>query len=413
MHFIYNLIVFAAWLILKGVAKVNPKISLFVKGRKKVISTLKNAISKEDDVIWIHAASLGEYEQGLPVMEELRLRYPNYKLLLTFFSPSGYEVRKNTPVADIVTYLPLDSQKKVTAFLDTAQPNLAIFIKYEIWPNYLSELNERKIPTLLISALFTANQIYFKWYGQFMRTALASFSHFYVQNDKSKKLLSSIGIENCTITGDTRLDRVLGILETDNRLDFMDEFCQNTKCFVAGSTWPEDENLLVDYINKTTGELKFIIAPHNVKNEHILGLQNSIKKPSLTYSQRNSESLSSANVLIIDTIGILTKIYSYAKIAYVGGGFATGLHNTLEPAVFGIPVIIGPNYAGFLEAEELVALGGILSVETREMFTKTIDDLESNTSSLKKIGKINADYITQNKGATSNIIKDIANALPT
>lgn len=413
MYFIYDLIVSAAWIVIKLVARLSPTISLFVKGRKNVVGTLKKTISQEDDVIWIHAASLGEYEQGLPILEELRSKYPNCKLLLTFFSPSGFEIRKNTAAADIVTYLPLDSQKKVTGFLDAARPKLALFIKYEIWPNYLFQLCERKIPILLVSALFKADQIYFKWYGGFMRNTLTSFYHLYVQNDASKHLLQSIGLENCTVTGDTRFDRVLRILEMDNRLGFMDAFCQNSKCFVAGSTWPEDEKLIVDYINSTTGELKFVIAPHTIKKEAILRLQQGINKPTITYTEHNEEALLSANVLILDTIGILTKVYSYAGIAYVGGGFATGLHNTLEPAVFGIPVVIGPNYSGFLEAEELVALGGMLPVNSKETFTKTLDGLALNSNLRQATGNINSHYIAQKKGATHKIMKGVSNVLQT
>lgn len=412
MYFIYTLIVSISWWLLKLVAQMKPKISLFVEGRKQVVTTLKKNISKEDKVIWIHAASLGEYEQGLPIMEQLKIAYPDHKLLLTFFSPSGYEVRKNTSAADIVCYLPMDSLKKVTEFLDFANPKLVIFIKYEIWPNYLRELNKRKIPVLLVSALFKEHQVYFKWYGQFMRKALQSIRHFYVQNDTSKKLLNSIGINNCTVTGDTRLDRVIGILDADNRLDFMDDFCLNTSCFVAGSTWPEDEKLLVDYINTSNKELKFVIAPHNIKNEHIIRLKNAIEKPTLLYTDRRQEKLVATKVLIVDTVGILTKIYSYAAIAYVGGGFETGLHNTLEPAVFGIPVVIGPNYSGFMEAEELVALGGIRSVTTKEEFIAVVDDLASNPNSRTDIGGLNTAYIAKNKGATEKIMMGIHQLLP-
>lgn len=396
---------------LKLVAKVNPKISLFVNGRKHILSTLEKRISKKDNVIWIHAASLGEYEQGLPILEQLKLAFPNYTLLLTFFSPSGYEIKKNTKTADIVTYLPLDSQKKVRAFLDAVNPKLAIFIKYEIWPNYLSQLSKRKIPTLLVSALFKPNQIYFKPYGRFMRNALQAFTHFYVQNHNSKKLLSSIGFNNSTVTGDTRLDRVLGILEADNHIDFMDTFSRNTTCFVAGSTWLEDEHFLVDYINSYTGDMKFVIAPHNIKQEHISRLQDSISKPTLKYTELDEKQLLYAQVLIVDTIGILTKIYSYATIAYVGGGFETGLHNTLEPAVFGIPVIIGPNYSGFIEAEELVSLGGVISVTNKEEFIQTVNALALNIRSRNNIGKINADYIAKNKGASLKIMSGIQEVL--
>lgn len=411
MRLIYNLLVSVSWAILHVFAKVNTKLSLFVKGRKQTTTILKKGLEGGDKVIWIHAASLGEYEQGLPILEKLKLAYPTHKLLLTFFSPSGYEIKKNTQAAHVVTYLPMDTKKKVNAFLDAAKPELAIFIKYEIWPNYLAELNKRDIPTLLVSALFKKKQVYFKWYGGFMRKALHTFGHFYVQDENSKALLKSIGIINCSVTGDTRLDRVSEILDTDNSLDFMTQFNTTSHCLIAGSTWPEDEKILVDYINGSTTDMKFVIAPHNIKKEHSQNLKDSISKPALLYSEIDSQNLSEISVLIIDTIGLLTKIYSYASIAYVGGGFATGLHNTLEPAVFGIPVIIGPKYMGFLEAEELVALGGVLSIKTREELAERIDCLKDNKSNRAELGTLNSNYIAKNKGASTQIMNTIEKLL--
>ena len=330
-------------------ALVNPKLSLFVNGRKETFNLIKDTISKTDKVIWIHAASLGEYEQGLPVMEKLKLLYPNHKFLLTFFSPSGYEVKKNSKVADVICYLPLDTKKNVHKFLEAAHPDLAIFIKYEIWPNYLAALNSVNTPTFLISALFKNNQNFFKWYGNFMRKALTNFSHFFVQNEKSKELLNSIDFKNATVAGDTRFDRVAEILERNNSLEFMAHFKQNQFCFVLGSTWSEDEKLIVEYINNSSLPIKFVIAPHTIKNKHVEEIIEAIKKPVARFSELENIAIEDYEVLIIDTIGILTKIYSYADLAYVGGGFVTGLHNTLEPAVFGIPVIIGPNFNGFAE----------------------------------------------------------------
>ncbi len=411
MHFIYNLLVSTSWAILHLLAKVNSKLSLFVKGRKQTIHTLEKSLTDGDKVIWIHAASLGEYEQGLPILEKLKLAYPTHKLLLTFFSPSGYEIKKKTQAAHVVTYLPMDTKKKVREFLDAAQPKLAIFIKYEIWPNYLAGLNKRSIPTLLVSALFKKEQIYFKPYGGFMRAALQTFTHFYVQDKNSKALLTSIGFTNSTVTGDTRLDRVSEILDTDNRLNFMTQFNTASNCLVAGSTWPEDEKILVDYINTSPTDMKFVIAPHNIKKEHSQNLKDSISKPTQLYSEINDKNLSETSVLIIDTIGLLTRIYSYANIAYVGGGFATGLHNTLEPAVFGIPVIIGPKYTGFLEAEELVALGGILSIRTREELTERMHRIINDINYRKELGSINSNYIVKNKGASIQIMNAIEKLL--
>ncbi|MFX0555523.1 3-deoxy-D-manno-octulosonic acid transferase [Maribacter sp. CXY002] len=406
MHALYNFIVATAWQFLKIAALFNTKLALFTKGRKETVPLLTQNLTENDKVIWFHAASLGEYEQGLPIMEGVRKEYPSYKLVLTFFSPSGYEIKKNTAVADVVTYLPIDTKKKVKAFLNAANPGLVIFIKYEIWPNYLNELHRRNIPTLLISALFKKNQIYFKGYGNFMRNALSSFKHIYVQNDQSKKLLDSIGQTNVTVTGDTRLDRVSEILEQDNSLDFMEHFINGNSCIVAGSTWPEDEKLLVAFINKTC-DIQVVIAPHNINEVHLEELKNSINKPTCLYSEIIKGTNKKYDVLIVDTIGLLTKIYSYADIAYVGGAFATGLHNTMEPAVFGIPVIIGPLYQGFLEAENLVRQGGIISVANKDQLENVLLKLISNTSEAKHIGSINSKYILNNKGASVQILKDI------
>lgn len=376
-----------------------------------VLETLRNHISKSDRVIWIHAASLGEYEQGLPILEQLKLAYPNHKVLLTFFSPSGYEVKKNSSPADITTYLPFDIPGKVNSFLNAVRPDMAIFIKYEIWPNYLFELHKRAIPSILISARFSPDKIYFKNYGGFMREALRSFSHLYVQDKPSKELLDKIGIKNVSIAGDTRLDRVAEILKRDNTLDVISSFCKGKKCLVAGSTWPEDERILTNYINHAPNDQKFIIAPHTIKESHIQSLCQSIDKKTVLYSKISLVLENDVQVIIVDTIGLLTKIYSYASIAYVGGGFATGLHNTLEPAVFGIPVVVGPKYQGFLEAEQLVQLGGILPIQDKEEFNNSINRLFKDPQERKSIGEINSQYILNNKGASVHIMAGIRTLL--
>ncbi|WP_339726620.1 3-deoxy-D-manno-octulosonic acid transferase [Maribacter stanieri] len=385
---------------------------MFVNGRKETFNLIKDTISKTDKVIWIHAASLGEYEQGLPVMEKLKLLYPNHKFLLTFFSPSGYEVKKNSKVADVICYLPLDTKKNVHKFLEAAHPDLAIFIKYEIWPNYLAALNSVNTPTFLISALFKNNQNFFKWYGNFMRKALTNFSHFFVQNEKSKELLNSIDFKNATVAGDTRFDRVAEILERNNSLEFMAHFKQNQFCFVLGSTWSEDEKLIVEYINNSSLPIKFVIAPHTIKNKHVEEIIEAIKKPVARFSELENIAIEDYEVLIIDTIGILTKIYSYADLAYVGGGFVTGLHNTLEPAVFGIPVIIGPNFNGFAEAEELVQLGGVNSIKDLSQFNSLVNTYSENNEYRLKIGQINAKYIQEKAGATKRIVNELKSVFP-
>lgn len=401
---IYNFAVQLSALFLKLIALFHPKIKLFVDGRKEVMSYLKKNISEGDSIIWVHTASLGEFEQGLPIIEQLKKNYPEYRILVTFFSPSGYEVKKNTAAADVVTYLPMDTKKNAKNFLGLVNPKLVIFVKYEIWPNYLRALSQRNIPSLLISALFKENQIYFKSYGGFMRKALHNFTHIFVQDTKSIELLSKINIKNTAISGDTRFDRVIEILERDNNLAFMENFKNGAKTLVAGSTWPDDEEVLVPYINTGESSLKFVLAPHNIKPEHINKLKSSINKKTILYSELENKDLSAYEVLIIDTIGLLTKIYSYAEISYVGGGFATGLHNTLEPAVYGIPVIIGPSFKGFKEAEDLVNKGGVLVVKSPAEFFTLVNDLLKDEEHLKRTGDINSTYVSENKGASIQIM---------
>jgi len=409
--FIYNLIVHISWFVLKIAALFNPKIKLFVKGRKETFSILEGSISQDDAIIWVHVASLGEFEQGLPIIEKLKKEYPSYKILISFFSPSGYEVKKNASVGDIVVYLPIDSKRNAQRFVETVNPKLVIFVKYEIWPNFLRILNDKKVPTLLISAIFKKEQVYFKWYGKLIQNALKTFEHFFLQDKKSIELLESIGLMNSTISGDTRFDRVSEILDRDNHLTFMEKFKGEKLCFIAGSTWPEDEEVLVPFINSSQNDIKCVLAPHNIKKEHINSLKKSISKKTLLYSEINDGSLSDFDVLIVDTIGLLTKIYSYADIAYVGGGFATGLHNTLEPAVFGIPVIIGPHFEGFNEAMALVRKTGILVVNNNEEFTSTMNNLLADNQYLKKTGLINSSFVEENKGASIQIMEHIRTLL--
>jgi 3-deoxy-D-manno-octulosonic-acid transferase len=408
---IYNLIVKISWALLKILAFFSSKIKLFVTGRKSSFELLSSAVSQGDKVLWMHVASLGEFEQGLPIIERLRAEYPSHKMGVTFFSPSGYEVKKNTPAADVVCYLPMDTRENASRFLDIARPELAIFVKYEIWPNYLRELEKRKIPAILISAIFKTEQIYFKWYGGFMRKALRKFDHYFVQDESSRERLASIQRNNVSVSGDTRLDRVSEILDRDNQLDFMSAFKKDRLCLVAGSTWPEDEAILIDHINNTPKNLKYILAPHTIKKDKILGLAGAITKKKVLYSNIAKKEVGDCDVLIVDTIGLLTKIYSYADIAYVGGGFATGLHNTLEPAVFGVPVIIGPQYEGFKEAEDLVAQKGILPVHDAWTFGELIKKLLDNPEFRKKTGALNATYIAKNKGASTQIMTYIRKLL--
>ncbi|MBA4319882.1 MAG: 3-deoxy-D-manno-octulosonic acid transferase [Flavobacterium sp.] len=413
MLFLYNLIVQIADFLLKIVALFSPKIKLFVDGRKPVFEILQNKISPNDKTIWFHAASLGEYEQGLPVIEKIKIKYPNHKIVITFFSPSGYEVRKNNAVADVTVYLPLDTKKNAKDFLSLVHPEMVFFIKYEYWPNYLNELQKLGTPTYLISGIFRKNQLFFKWYGGFYRTALNTFTYFFVQNESSKKLLLELGKTNVAVSGDTRFDRVASILEKDNSLDFIEAFKNDTLTIVVGSSWPKDENLLVDYINQTSENVKFIIAPHNIKEEQIQELKNAITKKVVLFSEvetRLIASLQDFDVFIIDTVGILTKIYSYADIAYVGGGFGNpGVHNILEPATFGVPIVIGPNFSHFAEATALVNMEGCVSISNKKELFDAFSNLIANDDIRHEKGHICSTFVQMNKGATSIILKHILN----
>ena len=411
MLFIYNLIVQIANFSLKIIATFSPKIKLFVDGRKPVFNILKSKIEYKDKTIWFHAASLGEYEQGLPLIEKIKEKFPKHKIVITFFSPSGYEVRKNNTVADVTLYLPLDTQKNAQQFLKLLHPEMVFFIKYEYWPNYLNELRKLETPTYLVSGIFRKNQMFFKWYGEFYRKALETFTYFFVQNESSKKLLFQIGKTNVAISGDTRFDRVATILEKDNSLDFIEAFKNDTLTIVVGSSWPKDESLLVDFINQTSEKVKFIIAPHNIKSEQIQELKNSISKKVVLYSEVETGcdlSLQDFNVFIIDTIGILTKIYSYADIAYVGGGFGTpGVHNILEPAAFGVPIVIGPNFSHFAEATALVNMEGCVSIANKNELSDAFSNLIRNEDIRQEKGHICSTFVQMNKGATAIILDKI------
>lgn len=411
------------------IAVFHKKIKLFVDGRKKTYSQITQL--KNEETIWFHAASLGEFEQARPLIEELKKNDNRFKILVTFFSPSGYEIRKNYKLADVVCYLPLDSKSNAKKFLDIINPKLAVFIKYEFWPNLLNELHHKEIPTILVSGILRKNQLFFKWYGGFMRKSLQAFHHFFVQNEVSKELLNSINNKNVTIAGDTRFDRVSKILEQDNSINFITEFKNDQYTIVAGSTWQEDEELLVNYINNESSENeKFIIAPHNIKSDEIRALQKSINKSVVLYSdviaslssslkinsveksknlndlsfRAQSRNLKESQVFIIDTIGILTKIYAAADVAYVGGGLKTGLHNILEPATFGIPVVIGNKYDKFKEAVDLVKIGGCISIKNQAEFTDCFINLKKDENYRKLTGAINKKYIEDNLGATEKIM---------
>lgn len=408
MLFLYNIVVQATSFLVKIVALFSSKIKLFVDGRKIVFPTLANEIKPTDKTIWFHAASLGEFEQGLPVIEKIKDKYPNHKIIVTFFSPSGYEVRKNSKVADVIVYLPLDTKSNAERFVKAVHPDLVFFIKYEYWPNYLNELKQHRIPTYLISGIFREKQVFFKWYGGFYRKALDSFEHFFVQNARSKELLLQIGKTNVTVSGDTRFDRVASILEKDNSLGFISEFKNDALTIVVGSSWPKDETLLVDFINSNNHHIKFIIAPHNIKEEQIKQLKDSISKKVVLFSEKEGKDLADFDVFIIDTVGILTKIYSYADIAYVGGGFGNpGVHNILEPATFGVPIVIGPNFSHFAEAIALVNMEGCVSISNQNELNDAFENLIQNEDIRYEKGHICSTFVQMNKNATEIILKNL------
>ena len=416
MKFLYNLAIFLTSILLPIVAIFSKKLKLFVEGRKQTFSKIETLKNKK--VIWFHAASLGEFEQARPIIEQLKNKGKNYKIVVTFFSPSGYEIRKDYPLADVVCYLPLDTKKNAKRFIKEVNPKLAVFIKYEFWPNLLNELKNKEIPTILVSGILREKQLFFKNYGGFMRKSLNAFYHFFVQDVNSEKLLNSINFKNVTVAGDSRFDRVSKILKQDNHLDFISAFKDNKYTIVAGSTWQEDEELLVHYINNKASENeKFIIAPHTIKSDSIEALQKAINKKSILYSDVISSSvdnfleLKETQVFIIDTIGILTKIYAAADLAYVGGGLKTGLHNILEPATFGIPVMIGYKYEKFKEAVDLVNIGGCISIKNQQEFTENLEHLKNDANFRKLTGTINKKYIADNLGATKLIMNYINNHL--
>lgn len=406
MGFLYQLGINLAAFFLPVSRFFSPKMKLFIDGRKQSFAVLEKQIDKNQNYIWFHVASLGEYEQGLPVMEGIKAKHPQYKIVLTFFSPSGFEIRKNNKIADVTIYLPLDTKRNVKRFLDLVQPKMVFFIKYEFWPNYLFELKNRNIPTYLISGIFRENQLFFKWYGGFYRKALLSFDHFFVQNQASAQLLQSINFNNSTVNGDTRFDRVAQIVERAKPLDFIAVFKNNTTTIVIGSSWINDEAIYLPYLNNSKN-IKFIIAPHNIKEEEITRLISKIDKKTVRYTNYKTEDLKNTDVFIIDTIGILTQIYAYADIAYVGGGFKTGLHNILEPATYGTPVVIGPNYSKFQEAKDLVALGSCLVVNNKEELSATFKRLISDNNYRKELGTKNQEFILKNKNATKIVMEFI------
>ena len=378
------------------------KAQLWLNGRKNVV------YEKLEKSIWFHFASLGEFEQGRPVLEHFREKYPQLKIVVTFFSPSGYEIRKNTPLADAVYYLPLDTAANARKFINAINPQIAIFTKYEYWYHFFNELNKRDVPLYVISAIFRPGQVFFKWYGGLHRKMLGFVKTFFVQDEQSEQLLQSLGINNAVISGDTRFDRVWANAQHPKDLPLIAEFIGDHKVFIAGSTWPEDETLLATLVNDYA-DWKFIFAPHEISDEKIDKLISLLPFNSvIKYSQLTTQNPPTYHQsLIIDNIGMLSSLYQYVDIAYIGGGFGAGIHNTLEAAAFGLPVIFGPNYSKFKEANDLIALQGGFSISNEPELKSTlaflIEDIERYQALRQKI----KDYVQQNTGATETIVRAI------
>jgi 3-deoxy-D-manno-octulosonic-acid transferase len=400
MPFLYSLAVSVAKAITPVVAK-STKTKAFVAGRKALWTQLKG-IPQNKKVVWMHCASLGEYEQGLPVLTALKNNHPEYFYLVTFFSPSGYEVRKNHGIADLVTYLPWDTKADVKRFVALVNPVMALLVKYEFWPNLIRELQRKEVPLYLISGLFRQNQRFFKPWGNSQRKLLREFAHLFVQNEASLKLLQSIGVQQVSVSGDTRFDRVGAAKEP---LAFMDTFVGARKCIVAGSTWPEDEALLLEAIRQTPKDWCWLIAPHEMHEAKLNHLMAQLPKGSLRYTQNEEATFDGCPVLVLDTVGMLGRSYPYASLAYVGGGMGTsGLHNILEPAAEGVPIVIGKNYDTFPEAKDLIDLGGVISVATADACSKQLSILQENDALREEKGSTNKNYVRTNQGATAKTL---------
>lgn len=378
-----------------------PNIAGMRSGEARAVQEINKIRKPGERWVWLHAASLGEFEQGRPILERIRRSHPEYKLLLTFFSPSGYEVRHNYPGVDLVTYLPLDTPRASRAFLDALQPEIVYIVKYEFWLNYLNALRERHIPTYLVSAIFRLSQPFFRWYGAIFRDGLAAFRTIYVQNEPSRELLASIGVNNVLTVGDTRFDRVTDIAALARRLEIVESFTRDHRTIVAGSSWLPDEQLLASYINRHCSEgLRMVIAPHHVEPDRIKELRGLLTCRVALYTEAKNADSIDADVLIIDTIGLLSSVYQYGQTAYIGGGFGVGIHNTLEAAVWGLPVSFGPNYHKFKEAVELIECGAAISVSNQTELDRAFDRFMLNPELPAKAAR---QYVAAHTGASDVI----------
>jgi len=394
MSVLYNISIQIFIIAVRIAALFNNKAKLWHKGRKNIFKQLSEAIKQEQNIAWLHCASLGEFEQGKPIIEAYKQKYPKHKILLTFFSPSGYEIREKYKGADWVFYLPADTKANAKRFISIVKPIKVVFIKYEFWFNYMTEIKKQNIPFYSISAIFRKEQVFFKY--KWFAKQLNNVRHFFVQDKNSKELLRNIGFSNCTVAGDTRFDSVIANTQNAISIPLIEEFSQKKTTIICGSTWPKDEALLANYIKKNPN-YNYIIAPHEL--QHISALQKQIN--ALLFSKANNINISNSNVLIIDSIGILSNIYQYGKLAYIGGGFGGGIHNVLEAVAFGLPVIFGPNYQKFNEATELIKKKGAISISNYKELTSAIDFFNAFDKSIA------INYIQENSGATAKILNSI------
>lgn len=402
----YTIAIYLYVLAVRLASLTNRKARLMIKGHRKTWRTLRDHAKERQHYVWFHAASLGEFEQGRPLMERLRREHPEKRILLTFFSPSGYEVRKDYAGADLVCYLPFDTPLNARRFVRLVQPEKAFFIKYEFWHHYIDELHRAGVPVYSVSSIFRNDQIFFRPYGRGYARVLHHFNHFFVQNEASRRLLNSLGVTQVSVTGDTRFDRVIDIRNQAKSLPLAAALTGDSRTIVAGSTWPPDEEILIPYFNRHP-ELKLIIAPHEVNEERLRSIEQRLKRPALRYSQATPESSAQADCLIIDGYGLLSSLYRYATLAYVGGGFGVGIHNVPEAAVYGVPVFFGPNNQRFREARDLINEGGSFEVTSADDFQAQADRLLADEKALAKSGQAAGDYIRRNSGATEAIFREV------
>jgi 3-deoxy-D-manno-octulosonic-acid transferase len=406
MRLLYNISIHVYKILISAASFANPKAKLWVQGRKNIFEKLASSISALHSpgsrLVWFHCASLGEFEQGRPLIERYRERHPGVKILLTFFSPSGYEIRKNYAGADLVCYLPADTPSNAKHFLKIVKPSAVFFVKYEFWFNYLAELKKQNVPTYLVSGIFRNEQHFFKFYGAWFRKQFSSFTYFFLQDQRSEELLHSIGYTNTMVTGDTRFDRVSEISKSVKAFPLIEKFKSGKNILIAGSTWKEDEELISEL--RFGNGYKLILAPHEIDEKHIEAIVEQFSAyPVIRYSHATESSVSSAQVLIIDNIGMLSSLYQYGTVAFIGGGFGKGIHNILEAAAFGLPVIFGPNYERFKEAADLVKIGGAFSISNREELEKTVALLRDEQV-LKTASHISGYYVESRTGATEKIL---------